>query len=59
MKKKPLIIGVAVLVVLAVGAAAAMRGRGHKPLEVQTARADLQRIVLSAGLCALLIPARY
>ena len=45
MKKKPLIIGVAVLVVLAVGAGAAMRGRGHKPLEVQTAKADLQRIV--------------
>lgn len=45
MKKKPLWIGVAVLVVIAVGAAAAMRGRGHKPLEVQTARVDRQRIV--------------
>lgn len=45
MKKKPLLIGVAVLVVVALGAGAAMRGRGQKPLEVQTAKVDRQRIV--------------
>src|SRR5204863_7981085 len=44
MKKKPLVIGAAVLVVVAV-TGMTLRGHGHKPLEVQTAKAGHQRIV--------------
>ncbi len=45
MKKKPLWIGVAVLVVIAGVSGAAMRGRGEKSLEVQSAKVDRQKIV--------------
>ena len=44
-KKKPLLIGVAVVVVVAAVAGAAMRGKGDKTLEVQTAKVDRQKIV--------------
>ena len=45
MKKKPLWIGAAVVVVGAVIGGLAMRGGGDEALEVQTARADRQKIV--------------
>ena len=45
MKRKPLLIGAAIVVVAGVIGAAALRGRGDKPLEVQTARAARQKIV--------------
>ncbi len=45
MKKKPLLIGAAVVVGLVVIGGAAMRGRGEKPLEVQTGKVARQRIV--------------
>jgi HlyD family secretion protein len=44
-KRKPLLIGVAVLVVAAAVAGAAMRGRGEKTLEVQAAKVARQKIV--------------
>ncbi len=44
-KRKPLLIGIAALVVVAAVAGAAMRGRGDKTLEVQTAKVDRQKIV--------------
>ena len=43
MKKKVLMIGAAVVVVAGAGLIMAMRGRGDKPLEVQTAKADRQK----------------
>ena len=45
MKRKPLLIGVGILGLVAVGAILALRGRGEKPLAVQTAPADRQKIV--------------
>ena len=45
MKKKPLLIGAAVLLVVAIVAGAAMRGRGDKPLDVQSAKVSRQKIV--------------
>ena len=45
MKKKYLWIGAAAVVAVVVLGGAAMRGRGHKPLEVQTAKVDRQKIV--------------
>ena len=45
LKRKPLLIGVAVLVVVAAVAGAAMRGKGDKTLEVQAAKVDRQKIV--------------
>src|SRR5262245_30822576 len=45
MKKKPLLIGAAVLVVAVVVTGMAMRGRGDKAPEVQTAKVSRQKIV--------------
>ena len=45
MKKKPLLIGAAVLLVVAIVAGAAMRGRGDKPMDVQSAKVSRQKIV--------------
>jgi HlyD family secretion protein len=45
MKKKPLWIGIGAVVVIALVVGVVMRGRGHKPMEVQTAKASLQKIV--------------
>jgi HlyD family secretion protein len=44
-KKKPLLIGLAALVVVAAVAGAALRGRGEKSLEVQAAKVERQKIV--------------
>lgn len=43
--RKVLLIGAAVVIVVAVVGAVAMRGRGSKPLEVQTAKVARQKIV--------------
>jgi HlyD family secretion protein len=45
MKRKPLWIGAAVVVVLGVVTGMVLRGRGDKTLEVQTAKVDRQKIV--------------
>ena len=45
MKRKPLLIGAAIVVVVGVIGATAMRGRGDKPLEVQTGKVTRQKIV--------------
>src|SRR5438093_7664722 len=45
MKKKPLWIGAAVVLGVIVIGGAAMRGRGDKPLEVQTGKVARQKIV--------------
>ncbi len=45
MKRKPLLIGAAIVVVAVVVTGAALRGRGDKKLEVQTAKVDRQKIV--------------
>src|SRR3989442_4760606 len=45
MKKKPLLIGAAVVLGAIVIGGAAMRGRGDKPLEVQTGKVARQKIV--------------
>ena len=45
MKKKPLLIGAAVLLVVAIVAGAAMRGRGDKAMDVQSAKVSRQKIV--------------
>jgi len=45
MKKKFILIGTAVVVLVGVGLVMAMRGRGDKGFEVQTAKADRQKIV--------------
>ena len=45
MKKKPLLIGAAVLLVCVIVAGAAMRGRGDKPMDVQSAKVSRQKIV--------------
>jgi len=45
MKKKYLVIGAAIMVVGVVLGGAVLRGRAHKPLEVQTAKVDRQKIV--------------
>ena len=45
MKKKPLLIGGAILFVLLVVVGVASRGRGDKTMEVNTAKADRQKIV--------------
>ncbi|HEU4726224.1 MAG TPA: efflux RND transporter periplasmic adaptor subunit, partial [Candidatus Eisenbacteria bacterium] len=45
MKKKPLLIGAAVLLVAVIVTGMAMRGRGNKPPEVQTAKVSRQKIV--------------
>jgi HlyD family secretion protein len=45
MKKKPLFIGAAVVVVGAVVTGMALKGGGEKPLEVQTAKVERQKIV--------------
>jgi HlyD family secretion protein len=45
MKKKPLLIGAAVVVVAAVVTGMALRGGGDEALEVQTAKVDRQKIV--------------
>src|SRR5258706_9629598 len=45
MSKKPLWIGAAIVVVVIVVGGVAMKGRGHKPMEVQAAKVDRQRIV--------------
>jgi HlyD family secretion protein len=44
-KKKPLLIGIGALVVIAAVAGAALRGRGDKSLEVQAAKVERQKIV--------------
>jgi len=44
-KKKPLLIAVGALVVIAAVAGAALRGRGDKSLEVQSAKVERQKIV--------------
>ncbi len=44
-KKKPLLIAVGALVVIAAVAGAALRGRGDKSLEVQAAKVERQKIV--------------
>jgi HlyD family secretion protein len=45
MKRKQVWIGVAILIVGGVAAGAVYRGRGEKPLEVQTAKVDRSKIV--------------
>jgi len=45
MKKKPLLIGAAVLLVVIIVTGMAMRGRGDKTLDVQTAKVSRQKIV--------------
>jgi HlyD family secretion protein len=45
MKRKPLLIGAAIVVVAGVVSGMALRGRGDKTLEVQTAKVDRQKIV--------------
>jgi HlyD family secretion protein len=45
MKRKYLMIGAAILIAGGVTAGVALRGRAHKPLEVQTAQVDRQKIV--------------
>lgn len=45
MKRKPILIGAAVVVVAAVVTGMALRGRGEKAMEVQTAKVDRQKIV--------------
>lgn len=45
MKRKHVLIGVAVLVVAGLAGGAAIRGRSEKPLEVQTAKVDRDKIV--------------
>lgn len=45
MKKKPVLIGAGIVLVGVVVAVAAFSGRGEKALEVQTAKADRQKIV--------------
>ncbi|MBP6876359.1 MAG: efflux RND transporter periplasmic adaptor subunit [Candidatus Eisenbacteria bacterium] len=45
MKKRYLVIGAAGLIVLAAVGGAVLKGRGHKPLEVQTAKVERKQIV--------------
>ncbi len=45
MKRRHLLIGLAIVVAGGVLGGVALRGRSHKPLEVQTAKVDRQRIV--------------
>jgi len=45
MKKKPLWIGIGIVVMVALIGVAATKSRGHKPMEVQTAKVDRRKIV--------------
>src|SRR6059036_2353893 len=45
MSKKPLLIGAAIVLAVLVVGGAAMRGRGHKAMEVQAAKVDRKKIV--------------